>query len=143
MGGPGDNQNNLTAYHSGPLEDLTIQDALIISAVYAVEADTEKCKRISTMAQKHPLFEEQPEATSARVNKFVNWMQATQSPQAVEAIARDLKPEHRQEAFEFATEAALMDNRPTDKKKKILQTLAAKLELPDEFVGRKLSKFQN
>jgi len=143
MGGPGDKQNNLTAYRSGPLEDLTIQDALIISAVYAVEADTEKCKQIIMMAQKHPLFEEQPEDTSARVNKFANWMQTAQSPQAVEAIGRDLKPKHRQQAFEFATEAALADNRPTKKKKEILQSLADKLELKDEFVGQKLSKFQD
>jgi uncharacterized membrane protein YebE (DUF533 family) len=70
-------------------------------------------------------------------------MQATQSPQAVEAIARDLKPEHRQQAFEFATEAVLADNRPTKKKKKILQALAAKLELKDEFVDQKLSKFHD
>jgi hypothetical protein len=143
MGGPGDKQNNLTAYRSGPLEDLTIQNALVISAVYAVEADTEKCKQIIMMAQKHPLFEEQPEATSARVNKFANWMQTAQSPQAVEAIGRDLKPKHRQQAFEFAAEAALEDNELKNDKRKTLKMLATKLALDNEFVDQKLAKIQD
>ena len=137
-----DKQNELATFQSGPLENLTIQDALIISALFAVEADLEKLKRISEFAQKHPLFVEKSEDTSARVNKFANLMQGDQSLKAVEAATRALKPKHRQQAFEFAIKAALADKRPLEKKKKLLQMLAAKLELEDGFVGQKLAKIK-
>jgi hypothetical protein len=142
MGAPEDKQDNLAAFQSGPLEDLTIQNALIISAVYAVQADPEKCKRISALAQKHSLFVEKPEDTSARVNRYANLMQGEQSLKAVEAATRDLKPEHRKQAFAFALEAALTDEVLTGKKKKTLQTLAAKLALDNEFVDQKLAAIQ-
>jgi len=140
---PKDNQDEFAAFQSGPLEDLTIQDGLIISAIYAVESDWEKIKRISEFARKHPLFFEKPEDTSARVNKFANLMQGEQSVIAVEAAARVLKPEHRQQAFEFATEAALEDNELTNDKKKSLQKLATKLDLDNEFVEQKLATIQD
>lgn len=134
-----DKQNNLAAFTPNPLENLTIQDGLIISAVYAVQADPEKCERISTLAQKNPLFAEEPENTTARVNKYANLMQGGQSPKAVEAVTRDLKPEQRKQAFTFALEAALTDEGLTEKKKKTLQTLATKLALDYEFVDHELA----
>lgn len=136
-------KGNLTGFQSGPLEDLTIQDALIISAVYAVEADSKKCDRISALAQKHALFVEKPEDTSSRVNKFTNLMQVRQPLMAIEAAARDLKPEHRKQAFEFAVAVALADEVLTEKKKKTLQTLATKLALDNEFVDQKLANFKS
>jgi hypothetical protein len=142
MGAPEDNQKDLTAFEPKLLEDLTIQDVLIISALYAVQADTEKCKQVKIMAQAHPLFAEKPEDTAARVNKFTNWMQAKHPLKAVQAAANDLKPEHRKQAFEFAAAAALADNGLTEKKKNILQTLATNLAIDNEFVGRKLAEIE-
>ena len=143
MGAPEDKQNNLTAFQSGPLEDLTIQEGLIVSAVYAVHADTEKCNKIKGLAQKHPLFVEKSEDTSSRVNKFTNLMQGSQSLKAVEAVTRSLKPAHRKQAFEFALEAALADGVFTEKKKKTLQTLASKLALDTQFVDQMLATIQD
>jgi predicted PP-loop superfamily ATPase len=143
MGSPENKQNNSTAFQSGPLEDLTIQDGLIISAVYAVQTDTEKCNQLKEVAQKHPLFVEEPEKTSARVNKFTNLMQGGQSLKAIEAVARSLKPAHRKQAFEFALEAAMADAVLTEKKKKILQTLATKLALDNAFVEQKLAAIED
>ena len=143
MGTPQDKQNNLTAFQSGPLEDLTIQEGLIVSAVYAVHADTEKCNQIKGLAQKHPLFVERSEDTSSRVNKFTNLMQGGQSLKAVEAVTRSLKPAHRKQAFEFALEAALADGVFTEKKKKTLQTLASKLALDTQFVDQMLATIQD
>jgi hypothetical protein len=143
MAAPDDKQNNLTEFQSGPLEDLTIQDGLIISAVYAVQTDTEKCNQIKELAQKHPLFVEEPGKTSARVNKFTNLMQGGQSLKAIETLSGSLKPAHRKQAFEFALEAALADAVLTEKKKKILQTLATKLDLDNEFVDQKLAAVQD
>jgi len=143
MGASEDKQNNSTAFQSGPLEDLTIQDGLIISAVYAVQSETEKCNQLKELAQKHPLFVEQPENTSARVNKFTNLMQGGKSIEAIEAVTRSLKPAHRKQAFEFAMEAALVDTVFTEKKEKIFQTLATKLALDTEFVDQKLAAIQD
>lgn len=134
------NQNDLAGFQPDPLEDLTVQDALIISALYAVQVDPEKGENIKALATKHPLFAEKTEDISARVNKFTNCMQAGQTLKAVEAAAYKLKPAHRKEAFEFATSAALADQGLTENKKKTLQMLATKLALEDEFVGRKLMK---
>ena len=143
MGAPEDRQDEVAAFESGPLEDLTIQDGLIISAVYAVSADLEKCKGISALAQKQPLFVEQPQNTSARVNKFANLMQGGQSLKAVEAVSRELKPEHRKQAFEFATAVVLAGNEFTNEKKKILQTLATKLAIDNAFVDQTLAAIQD
>jgi hypothetical protein len=142
MGAPEDKQNDLAAFAPNPLEDLTIQDGLIISAVYVVQADPEKCKRISTLAQKHPLFVEEPENTTARVNKYANLMQGGQPLKAVEAVTRELKPEHHKQAFAFAVKAALIDDILSGKMKKTLQTLATKLAIDSEFVDQKLAEIQ-
>ena len=70
-------------------------------------------------------------------------MQSGKSLKAVEAVTRDLKPEHRKQAFAFALEAALTDEVLTGKKKKTLQTLATKLALYNEFVDQKLATIQD
>ena len=133
------NPNELAAYTPDPLKDLTIQDALIISAVYAVHAEINKCKQIGELAQNHPLFVEDPESTAARVNKYTNLMQGGNAPKAVEAVTHHLEPEHRKQAFEFAMEAALAGEALTEDKKKMLLTLGGKLALDTEFVDRKLA----
>jgi uncharacterized tellurite resistance protein B-like protein len=136
-------QNEMASFTPDPLKDLTIQDALIISAVYAVHANERKCEQIGTLAQKHPLFVEEPENTFARVNKYTNLMQRGDSSEAVEAVTRELKPAQRKQAFEFAIEAALADEALTEKKKQTLQTLADKLHLDKEFVDRALAHMPN
>jgi hypothetical protein len=139
MGTPENKQDDLAAFQSGPLENLTIQDGLIICAVYAVQTKTEKCSQISALAQKHPLFVEEPESTLTRVNKFTNLMQSGKIPEAVEAVALNLNTEQRKQAFEFAIEAALTDEVLTEKKQKTLQTLATELAIDNEFVDQKLT----
>ena len=136
-------KKEMAAYQSSPLEDLTIQDGFIISAIYAVEADTRRCEQIKSLAQHQALFEEKPKDTSARVNKFANLMQGGNSLKAVEATARKLKPEQRKQAFEFAIQAARADGPLTEKTKHSLQTLAHKLALDQEFVDRKLATARN
>lgn len=133
------NPNELAAYTPDPLKDLTVQDALIISAVYAVHAEKNKCKQISKLAQNHPLFVEDPESTSARVNKYTNLMQGGNALKAVEAVTHHLEPEQRKQAFEFAMEAALAGEAFTEDKKKTLRTLGEKLALENQFVDRKLA----
>jgi hypothetical protein len=119
---------------------FTIQDALIISALYVVQTDLKKCQQIKFLAKSHPLFDEKPKETSARVNKFTNWMQGKESLKAVEAAAHSLKPQQRRLAFEFAVAAALIDNVLTDKMKSNLHALAFELAIDDEFFRQQLTK---
>lgn len=143
MGAREDQQDDLAAFQSGPLTDLTLQDALIICAVYAVQADPDQCDHIKALAQKHPLFAEDPEGTSGRVNKFTNLMQVRHPLEAVDAAIRDLNSKHRREAFAFAVDAALAGKPLTEDRKKLLQALATKLALDTEFVNRKLTKIKS
>jgi hypothetical protein len=133
------NLNEMAAYTPDPLKDLTVQDALIISAVYAVDAKTEKCKQIVAKAQNNPLFAEEAENTSARVNKYTNLMQGGNALKAVEAVTHHLEPQHRKQAFEFAMGAALTGEALTEDKKKTLRTLGEKLALDNQFVDQKLA----
>lgn len=141
MGASEEKHDELEAFEPAPLENLTVQDALIFSAVYSAQADSEKCEKIRALAEKHPLFDEKPEDTLARVNKFTNWMQAGQDPTINEALSLlgKLKPEQRKQAFEFAIQAALMDSKLTEEKEKILRALAVKLNLDDDFINRQLA----
>ena len=132
-------QNELSAFTPDPLKDLTVQDALIISAVYAVYAETDKCKHIGELAQHHPLFVEEPENTSARVNKYTNLMQGGNALKAVEAVRHHLKPEHCKQAFEFALEAALAGEALIEDKQNRLRALGKKLALDNRYLDRKLA----
>jgi hypothetical protein len=143
MGTSWEKQDELVEYQSALIEDLTIQDALIFSAVYAAQAASEKCEIIRKLARKHPLFEDKPGDTIARVNSFTNWMQGGQTPAKIETLLRDFKPEQRRQAFEFATHVILMDSELTEDKKKVLRKLATKLTLEDEFVERKLANLES
>jgi hypothetical protein len=135
-----DTQEALATLKTDP---LTIQDALMIGALYVVKIDSENCEHITSMAQAHPLFVEQMEDSAARVNKFANWMQqASDSLKLVELTARELKPQHRQDVFAFAAEVVQKGKVLTEKKKNRLQALAAALELEEEFVNQKLADIQ-
>ena len=132
-------QNEYAAFTPDPLKDLTVQDALIISAVYAVRVETDKCKHIGALAQHHPLFVEEPENTAARVNKYTNLMQGGNALKAIDAVRHHLEPEHCKQAFEFAVEAALADEALTEDKQKTLRTLGEKLALDNQYLNRKLA----
>ena len=56
MGASEEKHDELEAFEPAPLENLTVQDALIFSAVYSAQADSEKCEKIRALAEKHPLF---------------------------------------------------------------------------------------
>ena len=80
----------MAAYKSGPFEDLTVQDALTIIAVFAAQMDPEKCaddvRRIGAIAENHPEFVETNRNILKRINKFVNSMLAAEDQQKVVEI---------------------------------------------------------
>ena len=113
-------KKEMAAYHSGPFEDLTIQEALTIIAVYAAQMDPKKCeddvKRIVATAERLPEFVAKKESIFSFVNKFINSMQTIDSQKAVEIAANGLTTELRKTAFKLAAEVALPDKVLTDKK---------------------------
>ena len=138
-------KNEMAAYHSGPFEDLTIQEALTIIAVYAAQMDPKKCeddvKRIVATAERFPEFVAKKESIFSFVNKFINSMQTIDSQKAVEIAANGLTTELRKTAFKLAAEVALPDKVLTDKKKLVLDRLETKLSINSEFAQKTIEKF--
>jgi hypothetical protein len=60
-----------------PTKNLTFQDAIIAVAVYASQLDPHDCdediEEIQSLAQNHPLFNEDSERTRSRIYKFANY----------------------------------------------------------------------
>lgn len=141
-----DAKKEMAAYQSGPLEDLTVQDALTIIAVYAAQIDPEDCiediKRIEGVLEKCEFCVEKKEGIFSRINKFANAMQAIDPLKVVEIAATILKPELKEIAFELAAEVAMQDNVITDEKKEALDTLAACLSLDNEFVKKTIENLR-
>ena len=138
-------KKEMAAYQSGPFEDLTIQEALTIIAVYAAQMDPEKCeddvKRIVAAAKRLPEFVAKKKSIFSFVNKFVNSMQAIDPQKAVEIAANVLTPELRITAFKLAAEVALPDKVLTDEKKSLLDSLETKLSISSEFAQKTIEKF--
>jgi len=137
-------KKGMAAYQSGPFEDLTIQEALIIIAVYAAQMDPEKCeddvKRVVANAERLPEFVAKKESIFSFVNKFVNSMQAIDSLKAVEIAANGLTTELRKTAFKLAAEVALPNKVLTNKKKSVLDSLETKLSISKEFAQKTIEK---
>ncbi len=138
-------KNEIAAYQWGPFEDLTIQEALTIIAVYAAQIDPTKCgddvKRIVATAERLPEFVAKKESIISLVNKFINSMQAMDSQKAVEIAANGLNMELRKTAFNLAAEVALPDKVLTDEKKSVLDSLETKLSISSEFAQKTIEKF--
>jgi len=139
-------KKEMNAYQKGPFEDLTVQDALTIIVVYAAQIDPEDCKkdvkRIESILENCPEFDEKRKGIFARINTYVNSMQALDPEQALE-IATDVlkKPQAKRSAFEIAFEAAVPDRVLTEEKKGILENIAAKLYSNRKFMQRAIEKF--
>jgi hypothetical protein len=135
----------MAAYHSGPFEDLTIQEALTIIAVYAAQMDPKNCaddvKRIVATAERLPEFVAKKESIFSFVNKFTNSMQAIDSQKAVEIAANGLTTELRKTAFKLAAEVALPDMVLTDKKKLVLDRLETKLSISSDYAKKTIERF--
>ena len=135
----------MAAYHSGPFEDLTIQEALTIIAVYAAQMDPKNCaddvKRIVATAERLPEFVAKKESIFSFLNKFTNSMQAIDSQKAVEIAANGLTTELRKTAFKLAAEVALPDMVLTDKKKLVLDRLETKLSISSDYAKKTIERF--
>ena len=124
------------AYDGKPLEDMTLQDALIAVAAYAAREseprEVDAVKRVAEHAGEHPLFKESDESLYARINHLINQMR-TESPRTMlSRAARALTPELRETGFRWAT--AIMGAHPglSAEKRAVLEQLQVTLAIPAE-----------
>jgi hypothetical protein len=127
----------MAAYETRPLEDVKLQEALIIIAVYAAQLDYQNCeadvKRIEAILERHELFVAGKKAIFSMINKFVNEMEVSGSQKALEIAADTLTPEQRDIGFELAVEVALPNGDLTAEKKKMFDVLRAQLSIDRNF----------
>jgi hypothetical protein len=129
----------MAAYQAGPLDDVKIQEALTIIAVYAAQMDHQNCeadvKRIEAILESHPLFVARKKEIFSLINKFVNEMEVRDPHKALEIAVDALTPEQKKTAFELAVEVALPDKNLTAEKRKMLDTLKDRLSISNELAN--------
>ena len=134
----------MAAYQAGPFDDVKIQEALTIIAVYAAQMDHQNCeadvKRIEAILASHHLFVARKKEIFSLINKYVNEMEVRDPHQVMELVADALTPEQKKTAFELAVEVALPDKILTTEKRKMLDTLKDRLSIGTDFVEQAIRK---
>jgi hypothetical protein len=135
----------MATYQAGPFEDVKIQEALTIIAVYAAQMDYQNCgadvKRIEAILESHHLLVARKKEIFSLINKYVNEMEVSGPYKALKIAIDALAPEQKKTAFELAVEVALPDNNLTDEKRRMFDTLKDRLsisnELAEKIIGNK------
>jgi hypothetical protein len=138
----------MAAYRTGPLEDVKLQEAMTIIAIYAAQMDYRNCeadiKRIEAILEHHHLFVARKDEIFTLIKKFVNEMEVRDPHKALEIAAEALTPEQKNIGFELAVEVALPDKNLDAAKKKMLDTLKDRLSVSREFAEQALrNKIEN
>ena len=130
-------------FQTGLFDDLTLQDAFTVIALYAARVDPEDCqaevRKITALLNDHSIFDEKSSDTSTRVNKFVNSMEQVKSLDAVQKAATVLSPELRQGAFMLASEISQSIQESPVETVAILNNLASKLSIDSEIVDHTIN----
>ncbi len=139
-------QKEMEAYRTGPFNDVKVQEALTIIAVYAAQIDYQNCEpqvqRLVSRLLDSQWFVAGREEIFSLVNKFVNEMELRNPnyDKALEIAADALTPEQRKAGFALAVRVAMADGRFTDEKKKIFDTLEARLSINGDFAEKAISQ---
>jgi hypothetical protein len=123
-------------FQTGLFDNLTVQDAVTIIALYAANLELEEGKEdleatILEVLSKDKLFREDPSHITSRINKFSISMEEVNPLNAVIRAAEVLTPELQQKAFLLAVQIA----KTTQKIRtmKILKSLGSKLTIENKF----------
>jgi len=141
-------EKEMAAYRTGPLEDVKIQEAMTIIAVYAAQMDYQNCeadiKRIEAILEQHHLFVARKNEVFTLIKKFVNDLEVRDPQKALEIAAEALTPEQKNIGFELAVEVALPDKKLSAAKKKMLDTLKERLSIDSDFAQQAIgNKIEN
>jgi tellurite resistance protein len=139
-------KKEIEAYEKGPFEDMTLQDAFVIIAVYVARIDPQDCekdiRRIEKIAETRPEFVQKRKDLFSRINTYANSILVI-GPQKALQIAADalIHPEHKNAAFDFAVEVAMPGGVLTDEKKVMLDKIAAELSIDRKLARQTIEKF--
>ena len=139
-------QKEMEAYRTGPFNDVKVQEALTIIAVYAAQMDYQNCEpqvqRLASLLPDSQWFVAGREEIFSLINKFVNELELRDPnyDKVLEIAAEALTPEQRNAGFALAVRVAMADGRFTDEKKKILDTLKARLSIDSDFAEKAFSQ---
>jgi len=141
-------EKEMAAYRTGPLEDVKIQEAMTIIAVYAAQMDYQNCeadiKRIEAILEQHHLFVARKNEVFTLIKIFVNELKVRDPQKALEIAAEALTPEQKNIGFELAVEVALPDKKLSAAKKKMLDTLKERLSIDSDFAQQTIgNKIEN
>ena len=131
----------------GPFNNLMVQDAIIIIAIYAAQVDLsyseEYVKRIKCIAEHSLLCVSKKEGITSRINLFVNGMQVVDREKALIIAMEALTLELRKTAFEMAAKVVIKKNILSDRKAKILNELVTKLSIEAQFAVPLIKRLTN
>ena len=137
-------ETKMAEHQVGPFEDVKIQEALTIIAVYAAQMDYENCEadveRIVAILDHHPEFVARRKEIFPLVNKFVNAIKVSDPVKVLKIAANALTPEQRRVGFELGVKVAQPDQNLSADKKRMFDTLKAQLSISDEFARQLLGK---
>ena len=130
------------AFQTGLFDNLTVQDAFTIIALYAVQLDIGDDKGnlaelIMTYLHKDAVFDEDDSITIARINKFANSMGEVNPLNAIDRAAKVLSPELRKKSFELA--ARIGKATQELRIRNILARLSSKLLIDEEIADKILN----
>ena len=126
-------------FQTGLFDNLTVQDAFTIIALYAAQPDAGEDKEdlvelILAALRKDQLFDEDQSHTIARLNKFENSMGEVNPLNAVESASKVLSPELRQKSFALA--ARISKKTQEMRITKILTRLSSKLLIDKKIADK-------
>ncbi|MEJ2163972.1 MAG: hypothetical protein P8X90_00485 [Desulfobacterales bacterium] len=128
-----------------PWENLSLQDALIIIAMYAIQLDpaakdNQKVRRIADLAKEHPLFSEKSADIVGRIRRVAKSTDMANLSPAVDQAAKSLTLKLRQTAFEWAAELAVDSGSLPEEKQKIVEQLRTKLSIGSHSAKKIISE---
>ena len=129
-------------FQTGLFDNLTVQDAFTIIALYAVQLDIgddegNLAELIVTYLYKYAVFDEDDSITIARINKFANSMGEVNPLNAIDRAAKVLSPELRKKSFELA--ARIGKATQELRIRNILARLSSKLLIDEEIADKILN----
>ena len=133
-------EKELAAYEAGPFDDLKVQEALTIIAVFAARMDYGDCeddvRRLAAILEDHPLFVARTKEIFSLINTYVNAMQTTDPHKALDTAVKALTPEQKNAAFELVVKVAQPGEKLTADESQMFAVLKTRLSISDEFAQR-------
>jgi hypothetical protein len=137
---PNESQEKAAALEMGPWRKLSLQDAIIVIAIYAARIDPDQSgaqiERIAAIAQCYQICIEHKAGIITRINQFVNALRCVDPQQAFARAARALNVEMRRTALQLAANVVAADKTLAANKDAILDDVAGRLAIDKKTAAR-------